>query len=132
MGGEIDIMECLNYDIIVYQIIYINYMYNLGIKDNLLLYFVGVINFDDYNVYLVEMYLDSIVFYINDIYIFIYFCIEIDKEGQFFFDQFFYLLIDMQLGGLWVGVVDLKEFLVEMYVDWVRFYQKEKQNFFIL
>lgn len=81
---------------------------------------------DDYNVYSVEMYPDSIAFYINDTHTFTYPRIETDKEGQFPFDQPFYLLIDMQLGGSWVGAVDPKELPVEMYVDWVRFYQKEK------
>ena len=53
--------------------------------------------------------------------------IETDKEGQFPFRPAFSIyLIDMQLGGSWVGAVDPKELPVEMYVDWVRFYQKEK------
>ena len=103
-----------------------NYTYNLGIKDNPLSHSVGAINPDDYNVYSVEMYPDSIAFYINDTHTFTYPRIETDKEGQFPFDQPFYLLIDMQLGGSWVGAVDPKELPVEMYVDWVRFYQKEK------
>ena len=126
MGGEIDIMERLNHDTIAYQTIHTNYTYNLGIKDNPLSHSVGAINPDDYNVYSVEMYPDSIAFYINDTHTFTYPRIETDKEGQFPFDQPFYLLIDMQLGGSWVGAVDPKELPVEMYVDWVRFYQKEK------
>ena len=124
--GEIDIMERLNHDTIAYQTIHTNYTYNLGIKDNPLSHSVGAINPDDYNVYSVEMYPDSIAFYINDTHTFTYPRIETDKEGQFPFDQPFYLLIDMQLGGSWVGAVDPKELPVEMYVDWVRFYQKEK------
>ena len=126
MGGEIDIMERLNHDTIAYQTIHTNYTHNLGIKDNPLSHSVGAINPDDYNVYSVEMYPDSIAFYINDTHTFTYPRIETDKEGQFPFDQPFYLLIDMQLGGSWVGAVDPKELPVEMYVDWVRFYQKEK------
>ena len=126
MGGEIDIMERLNHDTIAYQTIHTNYTYNLGIKDNPLSHSVGAINPDDYNIYPVEMYPDSIAFYINDTHTFTYPRIETDKEGQFPFDQPFYLLIDMQLGGSWVGAVDPKELPVEMYVDWVRFYQKEK------
>ena len=49
-----------------------------------------------------------------------------DRVVPFPILQPFYLLIDMQLGGSWVGAVDPKELPVEMYVDWVRFYQKEK------
>ena len=37
----------------------------------------------------------------------------------------YYLLIDMQLGGSWVGGVDPKDLPVEMLVDWVRSYEKE-------
>lgn len=45
-------------------------------------------------------------------------------EGQFPFYQPYYLLIDMQLGGSWVGAVDPKELPVEMWVDWVKYYEK--------
>ena len=34
-----------------------------------------------------------------------------------------YLLIDMQLGGSWVGRVDSQQLPVEMYIDWVRHYR---------
>ena len=50
--------------------------------------------------------------------------IDTDKEGQFPFYQPYYLLIDMQLGGSWVGAVDPKELPVEMWVDWVKYYEK--------
>ncbi len=60
----------------------------------------------------------------NDRRTFSYPRIETDKDGQFpFNDQEFYLLLDMQLGGNWVGEVDPPNGLpVEMYIDWVRFY----------
>ena len=51
--------------------------------------------------------------------------ISTDKEGQYPFYQPYYLLIDMQLGGSWVGGVDPKDLPVEMLVDWVRYYEKE-------
>lgn len=49
--------------------------------------------------------------------------IETEQEGQFPFDIPQYLLIDMQLGGTWVGPVDSTDLPVEMEVDWVRHYQ---------
>ena len=53
--------------------------------------------------------------------------IETDKEGQFpFVGKDFYLLLDMQLGGNWVGQVDPADLPVEMEIDWVRFYRKDK------
>ena len=34
MGGEVDIMERLNYDSIVYQTVHSHYTYTLGIENN--------------------------------------------------------------------------------------------------
>lgn len=121
-GGEIDIMERLDYDSIVYQTIHTNYTFNLNIKDPP----TGAtspINPDDYNTYAVEKYSDSLKFYVNDNLTFTYPRIETDKEGQFpFNDQDFFLLLDMQLGGSWVGKVDSETLPVEMLIDRVRFY----------
>ncbi len=46
-------------------------------------------------------------------------------DGQFPFDRPYYLLVDMQLGGNWVGSVDPSELPVEMEVDWVRYYKRK-------
>lgn len=124
-GGEIDIMERLNNDTIAYQTVHSPYTQVLGIRDNPKQGSTGRINRDDYNVYSVEMYHDSLVFFINDIRTFSYPRIETDKEGQFpFADKPFYLMLDMQLGGSWVGKVDSADLPVKMEIDWVRFYQK--------
>ena len=125
MGGEIDIMERLNFDTIAYQTVHSNYTYNLGIKDNPLSHAVGTINPDGYNVYAVELSSDSLSFFINNKHTFTYPRIQTDKEGQYPFNQPYYLLIDMQLGGSWVGKVNPEDLPVEMEVDWVRFYQKK-------
>lgn len=125
-GGEIDIMERLNYDTIAYQTVHSPYTVKLGIKDNPKQSSTGVIDPDGYNTYAVEMYPDSLVFFINNTRTFAYPRIETDKEGQFpFSERQFYLLLDMQLGGSWVGAVDPKDLPVEMEIDWVRFYRKQ-------
>ena len=126
-GGEIDIMERLNYDSIAYQTVHSNYTHRLGIKNNPLHGNAAKINPDDFNVYAVEMYKDSIVFFINDVKNFSYPRIETDKDGQFPFDKPYYLLIDMQLGGNWVGSIDPKDVPVEMQIDWVRYYQRNNK-----
>ena len=123
--AEIDVMERLNNDTIAYQTVHSHYTLKLGIKENPLSHVVGAIKPDDFNVYAVEMYPDSLVFFINENRTFCYPRIETDKEGQFPFDQPFYLLIDQQLGGKWVGPVVMEDLPVEMEVDWVRFYQKK-------
>ena len=124
MGGEIDIMERLNYDNIAYQTVHSHYTYDLGFKTTPPQGSTGPIHPEAYNVYAVEMYADSLCFFINDQHTFTYPRIETDQKGQFPFHQPFYLLLDMQLGGSWVGAVDPTELPVEMSIDWVRFYQK--------
>lgn len=125
-GGEIDIMERLSHDTIAYQTIHTYYSYVLGHDSEPPHGSTGRINPDDYNVYAVEMYPDSLSFYINDVHTFTYPRIETEEKGQFPFDGDFYLLIDMQLGGNWVGEVDPEQLPVEMLVDWVRFYQRKE------
>ena len=124
-GGEIDIMERLNHDSIAYQTVHSHYTYTLGIKEDPLSHAIGKIDPHGYNVYAVELSSDSLSFYINDTHTFTYPRISTDKEGQFPYNAPFYLLIDMQLGGNWVGSVEPKDLPVEMAVDWVRFYQKK-------
>ena len=123
-GGEIDIMERLNNDSIAYQTVHSHYTYTLGIKEPKN-GSIGLINRDDFNTYAVELYPDSLSFYINNVHTFTYPRIETDKEGQFPFNRPFYLLLDMQLGGTWVGKVNMEDLPVEMEIDWVRFYQKD-------
>ncbi len=124
-GGEIDIMERLSYDSIAYQTVHSNYTHHLNLKKDPPQGSTAPIDPDNYNVYAVEMYPDSLVFFINNIRNFAYPRIETDKEGQFPFDRPYYLLIDMQLGGVWVGGVDSLDLPVEMKVDWVRYYRKD-------
>ncbi|MDH6534387.1 glycoside hydrolase family 16 protein [Parabacteroides sp. 52] len=123
MGGEIDIMERLNGDSLAYQTVHSSYTYTLGIKDPAP-GSTAPIDPEDYNIYAVELYKDSLSFYINDKHTFTYPRIQTDKEGQYPFDHPFYLLIDMQLGGSWVGAVEPADLPVEMWVDWVRYYKK--------
>jgi beta-glucanase (GH16 family) len=123
-GGEIDIVERLNSDDIVYQTLHSYYTHTLGIIDpprNT----TGKIDPFGYNVYAVELYTDSVRLFINDKLTLTYPRIETDKKGQFPFDQPFYLLMDMQLGGAWVGAVNPKDLPVEMWIDWVKYYKKE-------
>lgn len=127
-GGEIDIMERLNGDSIVYQTVHSIYTLDHGIKDNPKSGVTGKINPSDYNVYAVELYPDSLRFFINDSLTNTYPRIETEIPGQFPYDREWYLLIDMQLGGSWVGAVDPADLPVEMDIDWVKFYKKEENK----
>ena len=126
-GGEIDIMERLNFDTIAYQTVHSDYTVNLKIRDNPKQGATGPIHANDFNVYAVEKHPDSLVFFINNARTFVYPRIQTEKAGQFPFDKHdHYLLIDMQLSGSWVGAVELKDLPVEMEIDWVRFYEFKK------
>ena len=124
-GGEIDIMEHLNADTIIYQTVHSNYTHHLGIKENPPHSGKVRIHPNDYNIYGVEMTPDSLVFSVNGQRTFAYPKIETDQEGQYPFDKPYYLLIDMQLGGSWVGKVDPADLPIEMAVEWVRYYKKK-------
>lgn len=123
--GEIDIMEHLNYDTITYQTVHSGYTQTLGIKDNPRHSFTYPIDRFGYNVYGVEKTPDKIIFYVNDHKTGEYPRIKTDKPGQYPFDTPYYILMDMQLGGSWVGPVDAAQLPVSMYIDWIRVYEKE-------
>ncbi len=121
-GGEIDIMERLNGDSIAYQTVHTPY--TLYKKPEEKHGGVGDIDPDDFNVYGVDIMPDSIRMHINGKTTFTYPRVpglEKDHQYPFLLDQ--YMLIDMQLGGSWVGKVDPKDLPVEMEIDWVKVYE---------
>lgn len=124
-GGEIDIMERLNHDSIVYQTVHSVYTVRLGRRDDPLYSRFTVIDPEVFNVYGVDMYPDSIVFHINGQRTHVYPRLASEEgNGQFPFHIPQYLLIDMQVGGDWVGEVDCEQLPVEMEVDWVKHYKR--------
>jgi len=128
-GGEIDIMEHLNYDTIAYQTVHSYYTLTLKMDKTPPHYSTGKINLNDFNIYAVEKHRDSLVFFINNRKTFSYPRVKTDKASQFPFDEHpHYLLLDMQLGGDWVGRIEPKDLPVEMEIDWVRFYEFKDQN----
>jgi beta-glucanase (GH16 family) len=56
----------------------------------------------EFNTFGLEWFPDKLVFTINGEHTMTYPKITTDKPGQWPFDQPFYLLIDMQLGGKWL------------------------------
>ena len=81
------------------------------------------INPDKYNIYAVEILPDSLLFSINGRHTFTYPRIETHEKGQYPFGTPFYLLIDMQIEGKWVGKARPEELPAKMVVDWVKFYE---------
>lgn len=127
-GGEIDIMEHLNYDNFVYQTIHTNYTYNLGHKENPRSHGTTKIDRDGFNVYGVEILPEKIVFYVNGAETFSYPKVaKFQAEQQYPFGEVpFYLLIDMQIGGSWVGKPNPADNPSWMEIDWVKMYELVK------
>lgn len=122
-GGEIDIMEHLNHDSIAYQTVHSYYTYVLGKGDNPQHGKTHAIDRDGFNTYAVEILPDSLVFSVNGDRYFSYPRIETADKGQYPFGTPYYLLVDMQIQGSWVGKADPKQLPVEMEIDWVKFYE---------
>lgn len=124
-GGEIDIMERLNYDTEVYQTVHSEYTLDLDDGSSHKNSETSPIDPDEFNVYAVEIHKDSLSFFVNEKRTFTY-PRKADIENQYPFDSHeFYLLIDMQLGGDWVGSIDPSDLPVHMEIDWVRFFEFE-------
>ena len=124
-AGEIDLMERLNHDTIAYQTVHSYYTYVLKHDQNPPHGGIGAIHPDGYNVYAVEILPDRLIFSINGKHTFTYPKIETDKEGQYPFGTPFYLLVDMQIEGSWVGKADPTQYPTQMEVDWVKMYELE-------
>lgn len=126
-GGEIDIMERLNHDDFVYQTIHTYYTYVLNEKNNPPHSAKAKIKPEKYNVYGVEILPDKIIFSVNGETTHTYPKIDTHKEGQFPFGTPYYILIDMQIEGAWVGKANQEELPSKMQVDWVKVYKYKEE-----
>ncbi|MCT4644101.1 MAG: glycoside hydrolase family 16 protein [Carboxylicivirga sp.] len=122
-NGEIDIMEHLNYDDIIYQTTHSHYTLELKEKHNPP--HSGTASFDkeQFNTFGLEWYPDNLVFTLNGQETFNYPRVEGVHDSQWPYDQPFYILVDQQLGGSWVGKVNPDDLPVDMIVDFVKVYQ---------
>ncbi|WP_215225449.1 glycoside hydrolase family 16 protein [Echinicola shivajiensis] len=122
-NGEIDIMEHINFEDRIYQTTHSHYTLNLKQTDNPP--HGGTADFDKhaFNTFGLEWYPDKLVFTLNGEPTFTYPRVENVDKSQWPYDQPFYLLIDMQLEGNWVGTANPDDLPVDMEVDWVRVYQ---------
>ena len=125
-GGEIDIMDHLSHDTIAYQTVHSYYPYVLKRETTPPHGGIGPIDRDGYNTYTVEILPDSLVFSINGQKTLAYPRIETDKPGQYPFGTPYYLLVDMQIEGSWVGKAKPEELPVELQVDWIKVYKLDE------
>ena len=122
-NGEIDIMEHLNYDSIIYQTTHSYYTLELKQKKNPPYFTTIKCDAGEYNTYGLEWFPDKLVYTLNGKESYTYPRISGVDPSQWPFDQPFYLLIDQQLGGSWVGEVNPEDLPVQMIIDWVKVYQ---------
>ncbi len=122
-NGEIDIMEHLNYDKKVYQTVHSYYTRNLKQDKNPPHFGTAKIKRKKFNTYGLEWYPDKLVFTVNGKKTFVYPKVESADKTQWPFDQPFFVIIDQQLGGRWVGDIRKNDLPVNMIIDWVRVYQ---------
>lgn len=123
-GGEIDIMEHLNYDDIAYQTVHSSHTYN-QLKPKSQNSQTSPIRRGEFNIYAVEVSESEITFYINNQKTFSYPKMVPTPEGQYpFSDHPFYIILSAQLGGSWVGKVNPDDLPVKMEIDYVKFYEK--------
>lgn len=123
-GGEIDLVERLNNDAFVYQTIHTHYTLDLKIKNNPKSSITAKINPKAFNTYALEKYPDSLVFYVNNKRTFAYPRIDTKLQWQYpFSENEHYLLLDMQLGGNWVGKIDKSQLPSKVLIDKVSYYK---------
>ena len=124
-GGEIDIIEKLNFDDFVYHTVHSGWTKDHkndppnGGK--------GSIKANDWNVYAIEWTPEQIVWKVNGKTTHSYAKVG-DDHARFPWTTPFYLMIDMQLGGEWVGAIDESTLPTAMHVDWVKFYSGSRDG----
>lgn len=127
-GGEIDIMEHIKQEGVIWQTIHTNYTYTLGIKDPA--NSTGVkCNYAEYNVYGLEWNENELIFSVNGQKTFTYPNLRLSDEAEkmqwpFTKDSSFYFILNMGLGGdregSWAGPIDDANMPAKMEIDWVQ------------
>lgn len=116
--GEIDIVERLNSDDFTYQTLH----FGNGSSGHRSHGGKGKIKKGDWNIYGLEWTPEGLVWTVNGKETFRHDKGPNDDELKFPWTKPFYLMIDYQLGGSWVGGVDESTLPKAMHVDWVKFY----------
>lgn len=119
-NGEIDIMERLNYNDYVYHVVHSYYTLHMDGRNHPPNYTTTPVNPEEFNTYGVKHYPDRLVYTVNGQETFTYPKLADGPPEQWPFDQPYYFILSMQLGGNWVGEVDPDDLPVKMEIDWVR------------
>ena len=126
-GAEIDIMEHLNYDSIFHQTVHSYYTLVLKHEEEPPHHAEVPFKVGKYNVFAVEVTPDSVVYSVNGKHTFTYPRLaNAPAAGQYpFADDPYFLMLDMQLSGDWVGPIDPATLPVKVEVDWVKYWKRK-------
>ena len=120
--GEMDLIERLNFDTFAYQTVHTHYSLKLH-ETWPPRYTTTPINTNGWNTVGVEWYPEKLVYTMNGKRVYCWPKIKTDKPGQWTFDVPYHLIIDMQLGGAWVGAIGPDTLPGEMEIDNVVYYK---------
>ena len=129
-SGEIDIMEHLNKEGIIYQTVHSWYADDMGHKEDPKAQNTVAIDKDDWNIYGVEWTADKIVYTVNGKEYLSYPNLHLEGENgadQWPFNHPFYLILSQSLGGedTWAGPIDNSQLPAIFQIDWIRVLQPE-------
>jgi len=130
-SGEIDLMEHLNFDRKVYQTVHSEYTIKIDKTNTPKKSGTARIKRDDWNTYGCEWDAERIVFTVNGVPTHTYPRVPALGEKQWPFDQPFYFILSMQIGGNWVngsGPTNPAHYPAGMEIDWVRVYRPKKPS----
>lgn len=130
-NGEIDLMEHLNFDHKIYQTVHSEYTLKIDKTNTPKKGGTAEIKRDDWNTYGCEWNADQIVFIVNDRPAHTYPRLPEKGEKQWTFNQPFYFILSMQIGGKWVngsGPTNPADYPAGMEIDWVRVYSCENPS----
>lgn len=122
---SIDVMERYGIDEFIYQSVSSEYTTTGGMPDNPASSALVGVNPNQYHVYGVERYADSVVFFVNDLRTKKYPRILTEMPGQFpFSDQEYELFIGLRLNK----DTEPDSLPVDLFIDWVRYYEPDTET----
>lgn len=132
-SGEIDIMEHLNKEGIIYQTIHSWYADDMGHKDNPPAQKTVSVDKDDWNIYGIEWTAEKVVYTVNGEKYLEYPNLHLDGEDgemQWPFNHPFYLILSESLGGegTWEGPITDSELPAVFEIDWIRVMQPKENT----